>query len=276
MPFAPFVGVNHHYQSILFGGALLKDEKGDTFVWLFTQFLRCMFNKHPISIITDQDSAICNPVKRVFPHTCHRFCVWHIQKHMVEHLQYENLRYPTFNNGLREVVKSITVAEFVERWAKLYEKYELSEGSRNCAISTKRRAEEDEDFKSLNTMPSTDNMHAFVVKAGALFTATIYAKFMKEWNQARWTASVRHRSSHVEKCITRDLSFHYLTISTKWLNVLGRAKEHDDVLADINNFFDDVILRLDEKDTLKIFTLSQSKVASFVSGSNNAHVNITI
>ncbi|XP_052619583.1 protein FAR1-RELATED SEQUENCE 5-like [Lactuca sativa] len=53
MPFAPSVGVNHHGQSILFGGALLENEKEETFEWLFEQFLKCMFGKCPKAIITD-------------------------------------------------------------------------------------------------------------------------------------------------------------------------------------------------------------------------------
>ena len=32
MPFAPFTGLNHHYQSILFGCALLQDETENSFV----------------------------------------------------------------------------------------------------------------------------------------------------------------------------------------------------------------------------------------------------
>ncbi|KAL6583476.1 hypothetical protein OROMI_005554 [Orobanche minor] len=35
MPFAPFVGVNHHGLSILLGCALISKEDTDTFVWLF-------------------------------------------------------------------------------------------------------------------------------------------------------------------------------------------------------------------------------------------------
>ena len=58
MPFAPFTGVNHHGQSILFGGALLENEKEETFEWLFEHFLKCMFNKYPKAIITDQDKAM--------------------------------------------------------------------------------------------------------------------------------------------------------------------------------------------------------------------------
>ncbi|XP_061339921.1 protein FAR1-RELATED SEQUENCE 5-like isoform X2 [Gastrolobium bilobum] len=54
MPFGPFVGVNNHLQSILFGCALLKDETEDTFIWLFKEWLRGMNGKHPSAIITDQ------------------------------------------------------------------------------------------------------------------------------------------------------------------------------------------------------------------------------
>ncbi|XP_042958026.1 protein FAR1-RELATED SEQUENCE 5-like [Carya illinoinensis] len=35
MPFAPFVGVNHHGQSILLGAGLISSEDTETFIWLF-------------------------------------------------------------------------------------------------------------------------------------------------------------------------------------------------------------------------------------------------
>lgn len=62
MPFALFTGVNHHFQSSLFGGSSLEAETTDTYVWPFSQFQRCMFNRPPAIIITDQDAAICNAV----------------------------------------------------------------------------------------------------------------------------------------------------------------------------------------------------------------------
>ncbi|KAE8799348.1 hypothetical protein D1007_25276 [Hordeum vulgare] len=37
MPFGLFVGVNNHFQSIIFGEAMLRDEKEDTFRWVFHQ-----------------------------------------------------------------------------------------------------------------------------------------------------------------------------------------------------------------------------------------------
>ena len=58
MPFAPFVGVNHHGQTILFGCALLEDETEKSFIRLFETWLNVMGGHHPTSIITDQDGAI--------------------------------------------------------------------------------------------------------------------------------------------------------------------------------------------------------------------------
>jgi zinc finger SWIM domain-containing protein 3 len=42
MPFAPFLGTNHHKQTIIFGVALLFDETIESFVWLFETFLKAM------------------------------------------------------------------------------------------------------------------------------------------------------------------------------------------------------------------------------------------
>lgn len=48
MPFAPFTGLNHHHQSILFGCALLQDETEKSFTWLFETWLMAMGGKSPV------------------------------------------------------------------------------------------------------------------------------------------------------------------------------------------------------------------------------------
>jgi hypothetical protein len=58
MPFAPFVGVNHHGESVMLGCGLLSNKDTDTFVWLFKAWLSCMLNKAPNAIITDQCKAM--------------------------------------------------------------------------------------------------------------------------------------------------------------------------------------------------------------------------
>ena len=84
LPFAPFIGVNHHWQLILFGCALLADEQKDTFVWLFNKWLKCMYGVAPKLIITDQDAQIDNVIKMIFPTTRHRYYFWHVRKHIAE------------------------------------------------------------------------------------------------------------------------------------------------------------------------------------------------
>jgi hypothetical protein len=69
MPFAPFVGVNHHGQSIPFGAPLISSEDTMTFVWLFETWLKCMKGKAPRAIITDQDRAMKSAINKVFPNT---------------------------------------------------------------------------------------------------------------------------------------------------------------------------------------------------------------
>ncbi|KAK9270069.1 hypothetical protein L1049_025642 [Liquidambar formosana] len=52
MPFAPFVGVNHHRQSILFGCGLLSYEIIGGYIWLSRSWLEYMSFNAPKAIIT--------------------------------------------------------------------------------------------------------------------------------------------------------------------------------------------------------------------------------
>src|SRR3954469_22364605 len=58
MPCAPFIGINNHNQSLQFGCGFVRDEKLESYKWLFTTFLDCMDGLAPMNIITDQDFAM--------------------------------------------------------------------------------------------------------------------------------------------------------------------------------------------------------------------------
>ncbi|XP_042965675.1 protein FAR-RED IMPAIRED RESPONSE 1-like isoform X2 [Carya illinoinensis] len=126
MPFAPFVGVNHHGQSILLGVGLLSSEDTHTFVWLFRMWLYCMNGRAPKAIITDQDQAMKNAIAIVFPETRHRYCLWHIMRKLSEKLG----SHSQFSSGLKTSIQaalydSQTCTEFEERWGQLLDKYDL-------------------------------------------------------------------------------------------------------------------------------------------------------
>ncbi|XP_071735706.1 protein FAR1-RELATED SEQUENCE 5-like [Rutidosis leptorrhynchoides] len=238
MPFSPFIGVNHHGQSILFGGALLENEKEETFVWLFQQFLKCMFDMHPTAIITDEDKAVRNAIKKVLPNTRHRYCAWHIKKHEREQLRPLKARYSDFKDMYNKYVKSHTVEEFENRWKVIRDKYDLGSHFwlndmynqrtlwgkvflKDCffagmttsgrsesihsffdgyvtsntmlnefvaqydkAVESRRAAEEDEDFKTMNTKAVYSSVNPIEVKAGTRYTSRMFDVFQKEWIQA--------------------------------------------------------------------------------------------
>ncbi|XP_052192352.1 protein FAR1-RELATED SEQUENCE 5-like [Diospyros lotus] len=127
MPFAPFVGVNHHGQSTLLGCGLVSNEDTGTFVWLFRTWLECMEGQAPVGIITDRDRAIQNAIEIVLPNTKHRWCLWHILKKLSE--KFENHSYKALIlSAVPDVVnESQSPEEFEQGWSSMIEKYTLHE-----------------------------------------------------------------------------------------------------------------------------------------------------
>ncbi|XP_058211621.1 protein FAR1-RELATED SEQUENCE 6-like [Rhododendron vialii] len=125
MPFAPFVGVNHHGQSILLGCGLISHEDTKSFSWLFKTWKTCMWDCAPKAIITDQCMAMKNAIDEVFSNTRHRWCIWHILKKVPEKLgSYD--AYKSISRTLHNVVyDSLTKEEFEDAWAVFIKKYEL-------------------------------------------------------------------------------------------------------------------------------------------------------
>ncbi|XP_041004103.1 protein FAR1-RELATED SEQUENCE 3-like [Juglans microcarpa x Juglans regia] len=130
MPFAPFVGVNHHGQSILLGAGLISSKDISTFVWLFRAWLECMDGHAPKAIITDQDRAMKSAIALVFPHTRHKYCLWHIMRKLHEKLG----SHAAFNVGLKIAIQNAlydlqTCGEFEEKWGQFIQKYDLGENA---------------------------------------------------------------------------------------------------------------------------------------------------
>ncbi|CAE5966327.1 unnamed protein product [Arabidopsis arenosa] len=123
VPFATFIGFNHHRQPVLLGGALVADESKEAFSWLFQTWLRAMSGRRPRSIVADQDLPIQQAVAQVFPGTHHRFSAWQIRSK-----ERENLR--SFPNEFKYeyekcLYQSQTTVEFDTMWSALVNKYGL-------------------------------------------------------------------------------------------------------------------------------------------------------
>lgn len=126
VPFAPFTGINHHGQMILFGCALLLDDSEASFLWLFKTFLTAMSNRQPVSIVTDQDRAIQAAVSQVFPQARHCISKWHVLREGQEKLAHVCLAHPNFQLELYNCINlTETIEEFESSWDSILDKYEL-------------------------------------------------------------------------------------------------------------------------------------------------------
>ncbi|CAN6443778.1 unnamed protein product [Victoria cruziana] len=127
-PFVQFVGVNHHSQSCIFGGAFLYDETIETFEWLFRVFTEAMNGKHPRVVLTDDDNVIALAVFHIWPSAHHRLCLWHIFQNAEKNIG-DLLNQKT---GFKEsFIKCILQCEdentFQSTWEQMIHVYNLEE-----------------------------------------------------------------------------------------------------------------------------------------------------
>ncbi|XP_008782870.1 protein FAR1-RELATED SEQUENCE 5-like isoform X2 [Phoenix dactylifera] len=125
-PLAPFLGVNHHKQTVIFGAALIYDESIESFKWLFDTFKIAMRGKQPKTILTDQSMAISSAVAAAWPGTSHRLCVWHVYQNAVKHLNHVFQGSKTFGKDFgRCVYEYEEEEEFLLAWRAMLDKYDL-------------------------------------------------------------------------------------------------------------------------------------------------------
>ncbi|KAL4574102.1 hypothetical protein LXL04_020926 [Taraxacum kok-saghyz] len=155
-PFATFVGVNHH-------------------------------GKYPNSIITDQDKAISNAIKKVFPNSRHRFCTWHIKKHELEHLRTYVTSYIDFQESYRKWVKSDTIEEFEATWDVIRGKYKVENTSWLSDMYTQRTQWvtaflKDIFWAGMTTSGRSESIHAFF--DGFVNSRTMLNEFVIQYDKA--------------------------------------------------------------------------------------------
>ncbi|KAG6536338.1 hypothetical protein ZIOFF_001392 [Zingiber officinale] len=187
MPFATFVGINHHGQSILLGCALVTHEDARSFKWLFMNWLEAMGNIHPTAILTDQCESIRITLRDVMPNTIHRFCLWHILSKVPQ--KFKNV--VDFDKAIVEfkamVYDNITIGTFESKWAE----FVRSHGMEGSMISTQR----------------SEGMHAYF--DGYVHSMSTLKQFVEQYeiaisNKIQKEFRADHESkSKVMKCISQ-------------------------------------------------------------------------
>ncbi|XP_044469437.1 protein FAR1-RELATED SEQUENCE 5-like [Mangifera indica] len=188
LPFAPFTGVNHHGQPILFGCALLINESEASFVWLFKTWLEAMSGRPPVSVTTDHDRVIRVAVTQVFPQTRHRFCKWHIFKECQEKFSHVLLEHPNFEAELHKCVNfTESVEEFESCWLSMIDRYDLRDNEWLQAIYADRRQwvpvyVRDTFFAEISITQHSDSINSYF--DGYVNASTTLQLFVKQYEKA--------------------------------------------------------------------------------------------
>ena len=62
MPFGMFFGVINHFESVIFAGVLLTNEKVENFKWAFKKFVAMMGGKASVTFLTSMICLVFNLV----------------------------------------------------------------------------------------------------------------------------------------------------------------------------------------------------------------------
>lgn len=203
VPFAPFTGVNHHGQMVLFGCALLYDESESSFNWVFRTWLSAMNDCPPISITTDQDRAIKTAVSQVFPSTRHCICKWHILKEGQERLAHVYLAHPSFYGELYTCINfSEAIEDFESSWNALLDRYDLRKNEWLQAVYNAREQWAPVYFRGTFFAALSSNQGVSSFLDGYINQQTTMPMFFKQYERA------------LENSLEREIEADYDTICT--------------------------------------------------------------
>uniref|UniRef100_A0A2N9GNY8 Uncharacterized protein n=1 Tax=Fagus sylvatica TaxID=28930 RepID=A0A2N9GNY8_FAGSY len=187
MPFAHFIGINHHGESIILGCGLLSSEDTNSFVWVFRQWLQSMCGIAPKAIITDQCQAMRRAIEIVFQETVHRWCIWHITMKLPVKLvgleAYQDIKYYL----LKVVHESMTVEEFEEKWNHTITSYHLEENEWLAKLYEERERWvpaflNSNFFAGMSSTQRSESMNAFF--DGYLHSSTTLKVFVEQFENA--------------------------------------------------------------------------------------------
>uniref|UniRef100_A0A2N9FYN2 Protein FAR1-RELATED SEQUENCE n=1 Tax=Fagus sylvatica TaxID=28930 RepID=A0A2N9FYN2_FAGSY len=187
MPFAHFIGINHHGESIILGCGLLSGEDTDSFVWVFRQMLQSMCGIAPKAIITDQCQAMRQDIEIVFSETVHRWYIWHITMKLPVKLvgleAYQDIKHYL----LKAMHESMTVEEFEEKWNHIITSHHFEENEWLAKLYEERERWvpaflNSNFFAGMSSTQRSESTNAFF--DGYLHRCTILKVFVEQFKNA--------------------------------------------------------------------------------------------
>ncbi|KAJ3691898.1 hypothetical protein LUZ61_000009 [Rhynchospora tenuis] len=184
LPVAPFVGVNHHGKTTVFGCAMMTCEDADSYMWIISTFLQCMRGKAPSTIITDQSKSMTLAIEKCLPNTVHRFCLWHIMNKVPNKLPHDETVIKEIKSA---VYDSLTIDQFESSWQNVITKSSLQEHPWLSEIYEKRSTWilaylKNHFWAGMSTTQRSESMNSFLDKF--VNSKTTLSQFVKQFEEA--------------------------------------------------------------------------------------------
>lgn len=238
-PFVILAGVNNHWQTTIFGCALLVDEKVETYLWVLATFLEVMKGKTPTSVVTDGDKAMRSAIVQMLPNSHHRLCQWHIQRNAVT-----NIRIHGFSDKFQAIMKRrCTPQVFEDAWTELLDAFQLHHNKwmRDMYETRSIWAEaylRGQFFANMTTTQRSEGINSFV-KDFAKVRLRLY-EFVRTYDMALQRLRNNEAMAHCESDQTEPvLTTHLRDIERHAASIYTRAmfKKVREEIAKENNFF---------------------------------------
>ncbi|XP_059650753.1 protein FAR1-RELATED SEQUENCE 5-like [Cornus florida] len=216
-PFGSFLGLNHHWETAVFGAAFMYEETAESFIWLFETFLKAMFDKAPKTIFTDQDAAMGKALTQ--KHLGLLFRRAQGFKKVLSKLMFEIEEEEEFTREWNLMITEYGVVGntwltnllgLKHRWAMAFIKHawsagihstQLSESFNGCLkaylskqlilpdffthferlLSNKRYKEYVAEYGLLHNLPQLKTNYNILVEAANLYTKVIFNSFQEEF-----------------------------------------------------------------------------------------------
>ncbi|CAB4318391.1 unnamed protein product [Prunus armeniaca] len=150
LPFAPFTGVNHHGQPVLFGCALLINESEASFLWLFKTWLIAMEHQWLQLIYADRRQWVPVYLRDTF----------FAEISITQRSDSMNSYFDGYVNA------STTLLLFVKQYEK--------------ALESRYEKEVKADYDTINTAPILKTPSPMEKQAAGLYTRKMFMKFQEE------------------------------------------------------------------------------------------------
>ncbi|KAF7147936.1 hypothetical protein RHSIM_Rhsim03G0118100 [Rhododendron simsii] len=219
-----------HFETIIFGAALLYDETAASFEWLFNTFFTAMSGKRPKTIFTDQDAAMAKAIPLVMPETYHRICTWHMRQNAMKHLGYLYKEEDSeFAEHLHAFINDILEEdEFLSAWDAMVSKYDLEDLDLaqffkhfEREVDNKRYNELKAEYNLRQKLPRKKMNTPMLTQAGEVYTSKVFEKFQAEYEV--------YQAAYIEDRINEGLPTSEYTVAIlgqpKTYKVLGNRSE---------------------------------------------------